>query len=280
MRASAFIIMSLAALSSLAFAPSAAPVLSAAPTPSAAPAPSAATDWSTRLTALTPARPIDYLTLGEEVADAATTAEERELARHLFGLAGALAPTELGRSSALAQASLTQDPRQRRTLHGLASLLNASDDAGGVSEVGRVRPAPQHAVALSEAFSQLRRGQGPRALSVLKTAEVAALLEEYGTRLPGGAERFREDCKTYKGGLRPSYPESQRLNMLEIEKALLGSAVLASERPATSWSSALVETGGSPLLEVDTAKLDVAFGVDPSRPLWRKGQWERVVGTP
>ncbi len=263
---------------SLAFAAS----LALAPMP--APAPGAAPDWSTRLTALTPARPIDYLTLGEEVADAATTAEERELARHLFGLAGALAPTELGRSSALAQASLTQDPRQRRTLHALASLLNASDDAGGTNEVGRVRPAPQHAVALSEAFSQLRRGQGPRALSLLKTAEVAGLLEEYGPRLPGGSERFREDCKIYKGGLRPSYPDSQRLTMLEIEKALLGAAVLATERPSTSWSSALVETGGAPLLEVDTAKLDVAFGVDPGRPLWRTGQWERVAergaGTP
>lgn len=238
-------------------------------------APPSAPDWSARLTALDPARPIDYFNLAEEVADAATTPADRELARHLYGLAGALAPQELGRSAALAQATLADDLRQRRTLYALASLLNASDDGSTPSDVARARPSPQHAVALSEAFSQLRRGQGPRALSLLKTPEVGALLDDYGMRLPGGADRFREDCKSFKGGLRPSFPNDQLLTMLEIEKAVLGSAVLPTERASTSWSSALVETGGAPLLEVDTAKLDVAFGVDPARSIWRKGQWER-----
>lgn len=237
--------------------------------------PLAVPDWSARLTALDPARPLDYLLLGEEVADAATTREERDLARQLFGLAGALAPQTLGRSAALAQASLADDMRQRRTLLALAALLDAGDDRTAGTDVGRVRPLPQHAVGLSEAFSQYRRGQGPRALSILKTPEVAALLDEYGSRLPGGAERFREDCKSFKGGLRPSIDDGQRILMLEIEKAVLGTAVAANERPSPLWSSALVETGGAPLLEVDTAKLESAFGVDPARSVWRKGQWQR-----
>ena len=38
-------------------------------------APSAASRWDTRLAALDPLRPMDYLELGEEVADAATAEE-------------------------------------------------------------------------------------------------------------------------------------------------------------------------------------------------------------
>lgn len=235
--------------------------------------PSAAPDWSARLAALDPARPVDYFELAEEIADGATGESDKQLARHLFGLAGTLAPDTFGRSAALAQASLASDERQRRTLLALASLLDVSSGGSPVAAQRR-RVVGTHAVALSEAFSHLRRGQGPRALTELKSPEVSALLDEYGLRLPGGPDRFRDDCRSYKGGVRPMLQRDHVLLMWEIEEAILSAAVPPSEERQLSWSTALVETNSRPLLEVDVHKLETMFGVDPSRPLWRKGQWE------
>ena len=65
---------------------------------------SAPTRWDARLEALDPTRPLDYFLLGEEVADAAVNEAERQLARELFGLAGALDRDRLARSAALGQA--------------------------------------------------------------------------------------------------------------------------------------------------------------------------------
>jgi hypothetical protein len=231
----------------------------------------APSDWSSRLVTLDPSRPYDYFALGEEVADAATTPEERELARHLFGLAGNLAPDLLGRSAALAQASLARDERQRRTLRALASLLDPSA-SGLPAATGERRPAVEHVVALSEAFSYVRRGQGPRATSELRVPEVSQLLDKYGHSLPGGPTRFREDCGTYRGGLRPSFSSEQMLVMLEVEEAVLSASEQQIDRNMP-WSTAMLETNGAPLLEVDVAKLDLALNVDPSRPFWRNGQW-------
>ena len=238
-------------------------------------------DWSARLTALTPVRPLEYLELGEEVADAATSIDERDLARRLVGLAGALAPKELGRSAALALASLAEEDRQRRTLLALASLLDSAEAAGGVggppgvdAAVGGVTPATEHAVALSEAFSHLRRGQGARASSAVRTPEVQVLLDRYGGRLPGGPTRFAEDARAFRTGVRPSFGGPQLHAMLEVEEAVLSAAVPPNEARATQWSTALVETDGAPLLEVDVAKLETVLGVDPTRPYWRKGEWK------
>jgi hypothetical protein len=232
-----------------------------------------APDWSTRLAALDPVRPLDYFELGEEVADAARTVDDRALARKLFGLAGALDPSTFGRSAALAQASLADDDRQRRTLVALASLLDAGSSLATLS-IQRSGIDAEHAVALSEAFSHLRRGQGPRATSVLRAPAANALLEQFGVRLTGGPDRFREDCRAFKSGLRPSYPAAQIVAMLEVEEAVLAAAVPPNEQRSTMWSTSLVETNGTPLLEVDVTKLDVALGVDPTRPYWRNGQWE------
>jgi hypothetical protein len=231
--------------------------------------------WAERLTALDPARPLDYFLLAEEVADAARDAEERELARTLYGLAGALDAERLARSAALGIAGLTTDgvneERTRLRLLGLAVLL--SPDEGGPAVglfAGRGRPSGPAAVALSEAFSHLRRGQGPRALAAVRAPEPAALLERYAIRLPGGAERFREDGRAYRSGLRPAFAPGQRRAMLEIEEAVLASA---GESRGRGWSSFLVETGGRPLLEVDATRIEEAFAVDPRRPWWRDGRW-------
>ena len=69
--------------------------------------------WEQRLARLDPVRPIDYLELGEEVADSASSAAEKRLARELFGFAGALDPARLGRSAMLALASIAETDAER-----------------------------------------------------------------------------------------------------------------------------------------------------------------------
>ena len=65
-----------------------------------------------------------YFELAEEIADAAKNDEERQLARHVFALAGALDPRHLGRSACLALAQLEDQPTARARLLALASLLS------------------------------------------------------------------------------------------------------------------------------------------------------------
>ena len=231
-------------------------------------------DWSARLVRLDPAWPKAYFELAEEIADAATIAHEREIASTLFGLAGALDRDGLARSSALALAGLSDEPRRRRSLTALATLLSGasgSSDDGATIHADDRRPSVAAVVALSEAFSFYRRGQGPRAIGMLKAPEVEVLLTRYGAGTPGGADRFREDCRAYKQGLRPEPPREVRIAMLAIEEALLAAAAL-DLRPR-EWSSVLIETGASPLIEIDVARLDEAFGVDPTKPYWRDGKW-------
>src|SRR5690606_40590935 len=49
-----------------------------------------ATRWEAQLEALQPQEPMRYFELAEEIADAATTPAERQLAQHLCALAGLL----------------------------------------------------------------------------------------------------------------------------------------------------------------------------------------------
>ncbi|MFO0828352.1 MAG: hypothetical protein U0572_09390 [Phycisphaerales bacterium] len=239
-------------------------------------------DWGPRLARLDPAWPRVYFEMAEDVADAATNAQEKELARTLFGLAGVLDRETYARSSALALAALSEEPRRKRALLALAALLSAEASAPeadiGEPDPSTRRPSVAAAVALSEAFSFYRRGQGPRALGIVKAADVDALLSRYGAGSPGGADRFREDCRAYKSGLRPEPPPDVHAAMLAIEEAVLASAATTSgtvdrER---GWSSVLIETGSRPLVEIDATHLEEAFGVDPARPYWRDGKWVNV----
>ena len=148
--------------------------------------------WSDRLEALDPMRPLDYLVLAEEVADAAASEGERQLARELFGLAGALDTERLGRSALLALAQFASDPRERDR------ALAAAEIVGGRGGSLRVfRADPEQIEALSRAFSFYRRGEGRKALNVLRQADADAVLDEVGRAIPGGAEAFRASLDVY-----------------------------------------------------------------------------------
>ena len=232
-----------------------------------APNPDPADRWQARLAALVPTNPFAYFELAEEMADGPADQTERDLARYLFGLAGALDPPGLGRSASLALADMEDREHVKRRLLALATLL---DERGGVAGWGQPASATQisasAAVAVGEALSHYRRGRGPRALAVLKKPGATALLESAGGVLRGGAKRFIEDCKLYRGQRRPMIADDELHRMLQLEAAVLAGADRA-------WSGELMLRRGIPLVEVDPDNLQQTLGADASRPYYRRGRW-------
>jgi hypothetical protein len=231
---------------------------------------SPAPDWTDRLEALSPALPMAYFELAEEIADVAEDESQRALARRLFALAGLLDRDGLGRSACVALADMAEDELHRRRLLALASLLGG----GGIGQAASAplgagmgeAPDPAAVLALTEAFSYYRRGRGPQAMAALRTPGAMELLTSCEQYLRGGADRFLEECGRYRGQLRPGLSDGDEVRMLRLEVALLAGA----ERP---WSSDLLYGRGQPLIEVDPDRLEETFGVDASRPLYCAGRW-------
>jgi len=226
---------------------------------------STANRWSDRLEALDPMRPLDYLVLAEEVADAAASEGERQLARELFGLAGALDTERLGRSALLALAQFASDPRERDR------ALAAAEIVGGRGGSLRVfRADPEQIEALSRAFSFYRRGEGRKALNVLRQADADAVLAEISRAIPGGADAFRTALDAMKGGsgVAPD-PETVR-RLLLIELAL-------RRGDARSVSLDVVLRGDDPLIEINPNDPAALWQVDPAKPWWRNGRWSGSV---
>jgi len=225
-----------------------------------------ASRWRPRLEQLDPARPIAYFELAEEVADRAGTPAEHALAQRLFGLAGALAPETLGRSACLALADLEATDAGRRRLLALAGLLGAGGAELPVKHDPLRDPSLEALLALTEALSHYRKGNGSRALTALRADGAAELLEACDRLLPGGANRFREDCRHYRGQLRPSLTDAEFDRLLQMELGLLGGA----NRP---WSSELMLSRGAPLIELDPDDLADTLGAEVERPVFRDGRW-------
>jgi len=240
----------------------------AAPASSSRPQP--AGRWTERLEELRPTLPMAYFELAEEIADEADNGEERALARRLFALAGVLDRERLGRSACLALADLAEREHDRRRLFALASLLGGAgigQAASGPFGLGwGGTPDPSAVLAVTEAFSYFRRGEGSKALAALGEPGAMELLNACGPYLPGGVNRFLEECRSFRGRVRPHLSEADEVRMMRLEMALLA----GSDRP---WSSALLYGRGRPLIEVDPDRLEQTLQTDASRPLYRDGRW-------
>ncbi|MDG2030777.1 MAG: hypothetical protein P8J45_07230 [Phycisphaerales bacterium] len=223
--------------------------------------------WEQRLQELDPSRPMAYFELGEEVEDAARTAEERALARQLFGLAGLLDEKGLGSSAALAIANLEDESRavSRDRLRAAAELLTP---AGTANLVVNRQPvlSSKGRLAFCNALGSLRRGDGVRARRHLDTADAMLVVETVGPLVSGGVDGLQRDLTFYEGGLRPD------LSSAEVESHLVAE-LIALDPTDTRWSVFLQSTDAAPLLVVDLERLDRLFGVDPARPYWREGRW-------
>jgi len=220
-----------------------------------------------RLEALHPDDPMAYFELAEEIADIAESRDGYALARHLFGLAGALAPDRIGRSACLALADLESDPQEKQRLMALSSLLDERAGGGALYVPDRAATAPsQTARTIVNAFSYFRRGEGTKTRALVDDEHVLRALDEHAQLIPGGVDRFLHDARLYRDGTRPDLQDAELRQMLYLELALL----TGENR---QWSTELALTNGEPLIEVDPNQLARTFGIDPDRPLYRDGRW-------
>ena len=221
-------------------------------------------DWEPRLEALDPRRPMAYFELGEEIADAATSPESRELARRLFGIAGRIDREGLGASAALALASIAPDRRTAARLRAVAAMQ--SGRVGSVGFLGeRPRVDATTAIEVSEAFGGFRTGRTSKLRTLLEDPEGLRLLEQWDEILPGGvawlAERSRRSARR-----RPDLDESEVLAMLRVEVGLL-------DAQAPTWSGVLDLDGDEPLLEIPVENIDEMILDGELLPYRRNGRW-------
>ena len=229
-------------------------------------------DWTERLEALTPERPADYFLLAEEVAERARDETDLALARRLFSLAAVLDPLQFGQGACLALADLEGMGPERQRFEALATLLAQQRGRPPLVIVdARTDAAAEMSSAMmlgiSEALSYYRRGEGARALTVLRSSGALDLLEQRDDVIPGGSNRFLEDCRRFRsGGDRPSLSDSQVIDLLRFEVALLAGQ-------NRSWAGDLLLNGNTPLIEVDPDHLEETLGIDGRRSIYRNGRW-------
>jgi hypothetical protein len=168
----------------------------------------------------------------------------------------------------LALIDLESDSQMKYRLTALASLMGDGQfmQRSGFGLQSGANLGGQAALAAAEALGHYRKGDGNQALKSLDKPGAHELLAQYDRLLPGGIARFVEDCKHYKGQLKPTLSAGDITRMLRLEAALLA----AGER---TWSSELLLTGGKPLIEADPTSLQETLGVDASKPYFRRGRW-------
>jgi hypothetical protein len=164
-------------------------------------------DLAARLTALDPAKPLDYYLLAEEVAAEATLLPARDLARRLYVLAFELdraqrgdeesppattAGKSVGPSVCIALAAMAGPESERRWLRALGLQLRSAPAEGKTdtpsSRTPEIRVVPdQVALELATALGLVRSGEGRRAATLLKRPGVAETLDAYSTVLEEGS---------------------------------------------------------------------------------------------
>jgi len=216
--------------------------------------------WEQRLERLDPARPAAYLELGEEVADGGSSPAERALARQLFGLAGALDPSRLGRHAMLALASIEGSEPARDAARQKAWLLGGNRGARVA-----IVDDPRQLESLARAVSFHRRGEGAKALTALRQDGAEMLLERVGPVLCGGAEVFRKECRDHRSG-DPFIDEVTIWSGIVVELGLR-----SGDTRSPGVDVRLL--GDKALPEIDLEDPEATWGVDPLRPWWRRGRW-------
>jgi hypothetical protein len=308
----------------------AAAITLAQPGPAAAPPPpphtplktapaAAAIDWSPRLTKLTPNEPVAYFELAEEVAAEDRTMSGRTLARHLYVLAAHLpaaaapsaavaqggaassGPDWLPASACLGLAAIADTEQDRRWLIAMAGTL--SPEGAGSSQGRPIDGGGTHdatALQLATALGYVRAGDGRKAMKILNTPAVSALLARYEGLLnpgglAGGADRVRslaerhvpcpqcrnrrtirdadgvKLCPSCRGRPGPNLTVPELIGQLRLESLLLNGI-------QRSWAAQTVADGGAPMRELDVSVLLDVYDVDVRRSVWRDGQWIDPVG--
>lgn len=259
-----------------------------------------------RLEALTPADPMAYFLLAEEVAYESPDAEDQRLAVHLFVLAHLLDEESgdrlnLARSVALALADLESAPADRRWLLALAELLDSRVGAAQWEEVETESEDLALRESAAVAFALYMSGRFREAEESLDESDIRAVAERYSRLLPGGMApidaalsgvptcrechnrrivRSRTDpdgaptlCYTCGGDPGPRLPDSAILQHLLVQSLLLDAV-------GDSWAADALTARDEPLRAVDPGQLGVVYDVRVDRPFYRDGQWVESPDAP
>lgn len=255
-----------------------------------------------RLDALTPASPMAYFELAEEVASESPGGAGVALARRLYVLAYSLEPASgpLRASACIGLAALADTERDRRRLLALSEALR--EDSGAVAPSPGGAPAPLPAPAsdapfvLATALGLYRSGDYARAATLFEREDVRALLERYSAMVGGSEALLREVrsrpscrecrnqrvvkgedpgagappalrlCYTCNGNPGPALEPAAMLNMLRAESALLAGA-------QQSWATQLLADRGAPLDELTPEGLPGVYNIDTTKTVHHDGEW-------
>lgn len=270
-------------------------------------------DLEARLESLSPARPIEYFLLGEEVAAEVDTDEGRALARRLFVLAYELSRAgvdpqraEFAHSVCLAllELDLLETDDERRYVRALAAAL--SPHAIDAPTGRRAAPAAdagaldETAFSLATALGEYRAGRFQEAATLLAQPEVRALLAQHaptvrnvGVMLRDVESRpncrecrnrriVRDDvnpdaryrlCRTCGGDPSPALAPIDLISSLRAESLLLGGE-------EASWSAQVAAGRIEAFVDVDPARLAERLNTPVDRPLWREGGWVATDANP
>lgn len=261
--------------------------------------------FADRLRALKPDSPLAYFLLGEEVADAASTREDVELARHLYVLAAALDTRQpalaggarVASSACFALADLATNERDRRWLISTARLLSPQSVPPAWTRRPETPADDSVSVQLATFLGLVRSGDGVQARSTLDKPGVERLLESYDSLLErlgvrGGASALEREaqrwpcpdcaneriqrrgyasnqprlCVNCRGTPGPQLTNSELIGHLRFESWLLQ----GSQR---SWAAQVASDAGAPLIEASPDAIPELFNIDPDLVYWRDGQW-------
>lgn len=259
--------------------------------------------YRSRLEALTPERPREYLELAEEVADSSATAEARRLVVELYTLAFAIdlndgGDRRLAASACKGLASVPGNGRYAAWLRALGARLSPDASPPASTRPSSGGSSESLAYRVSLVLGYIRSGDGGLARQLLAKPEIAAAMETIDRLLAqlgvstGAAGLAREaarwpcpDCSNERIQRRPqTNPPSwrvcplcgglpgERLTNAELIGHLRAESFLL-EGVQKSWAAQITTDQGAPLIDPIPENLPKVFGVDPARHFFRKDAW-------
>ncbi len=261
-------------------------------------------DLAARLQSLSPARPMDYFRLAEELAYLSSIAPNQRntaigMAAQLYVLAYQLdrskgVDAELGRSVCLALADIAPPQDRDWLLAMAASFGNSSDSQSLSSAIGSGSGEDSARADVAEALGRFRAVERQPLTAILRRVDARRQLLEAGVSqddtdwvmdlLQRGVDRpYCPECRNQRivrsgtaeqtiehslCGTCFGNPEPEPpLSRAELRRMLSIEAALLNA-DAKTWTAELYTGGAAPIADLDPSALADRYGVDVSKPYW------------